>query len=106
MALRQTMHTQLEHGQETLKVLGKYYSPTSFIHSHSSLHLSVNSSSKIKETKTGMEEIGINIKVGQGLISKLDRRDITDKVLITLAVIFFFSVVLYIIRKRLIGWII
>ena len=53
-----------------------------------------------------MEEIGSSIKVSQGLISKLGRRDITDKVLIFLAFIFFISVVLYVIRKRLIGWII
>ena len=53
-----------------------------------------------------MEEIGANIKVGQSLISKLGRRDITDKVLISLAVVFFIFVILYIIRKRLIGWII
>ena len=64
------------------------------------------SSNQIKHTNTGMQEIGVNINVGQGLISKFGRRDVTDKVLIFLALIFFFSVVLYVIRKRLIGWII
>lgn len=70
------------------------------------LSLTAKSSGKIKDTKSGMEEISSSIQVGQGLISKLGRRDITDKVLIFLALIFFFSVVLYVIRKRLIGWII
>ena len=64
------------------------------------------SSGKLQETKQGMEEIGSSIKVGQGLISKLGRRDFTDKVLIFLAFVFFISVVLYVIRKRLIGWVI
>lgn len=53
-----------------------------------------------------MEEIGSKVSVSQSLISKFNRRDITDKVLIFLAILFFFTVVLYIIRKRLIGWII
>ena len=53
-----------------------------------------------------MEEISSSIKVGQGLISKLGRRDVTDKVLIFLAFVLFISVVLYVIRKRIIGWII
>ncbi|CAI8033188.1 Vesicle transport protein SEC20, partial [Geodia barretti] len=82
--LRQMMHGQVQHAQGALGVLAI-------------------SSGKLQETKSGMEEIGSNIKVGQGLISKLGRRDITDKVLIFLAFIFFISVVLYVIRKRIIG---
>ena len=53
-----------------------------------------------------MDEIGSKVKVGQSLISKLNRRDITDKILIFMAVFFFFGVVLYIIRRRFISWII
>ena len=71
-----------------------------------SLSLPVNSSNKLKETHTGMDEIGSKVRVSQSLISKLNRRDVTDKILIFMAVFFFLGVVLYIIRKRLIGWII
>lgn len=87
LELRQMMHGQVQHSQETLKLLA-------------------NSSGKVQETREGMEDVSASIKVGQGLISKLGRRDITDKVLIFLAFIFFICVVLYVIRKRLIGWII
>ena len=104
--LRQMMHGQVQHAQGALGVLGnatcnQQLPPLLIIPMYAAI-----SSGKLQETKSGMEEIGSNIKVGQGLISKLGRRDITDKVLIFLAFIFFISVVLYVIRKRIIGWII
>lgn len=64
----------------------------------------VSSSSVITTTKAGMEEIGVNVKVSSGLISKYERRELTDKVLIAIGLIFFFGVVLYILQKRLLGW--
>ena len=41
---------------------------------------------------------------GRGIVTKLRRRDMTDKVLIGLSFGFFLLVVLYIIRKRLSPW--
>lgn len=64
----------------------------------------VTSSSTISKTKTEMEGIGAKAKVSSGLISKYERRELTDKVLILAALVLFFGVVLYIIQKRLLGW--
>ena len=52
-----------------------------------------------------MEAIEANVSVSHRLITKLNRREVTDKLLILLGLVFFFGVVLYILRKRLIGWI-
>ena len=63
-----------------------------------------SSSTQINKTKTGMEEIGADLKGSGRLISKYERRELTDKVLIALGLILFFGVVLYIIQKRILGW--
>ena len=67
--------------------------------------LAVTSSRKVGETKSEMDTISSNVEVSHRLISKLNRREITDRLLILLGLVLFFGVVLYIIRKRLIGWI-
>lgn len=98
------MHTELIHSEGTIRVLGKAFRISkTYLTLYNPL---VTSSESINRTHSGMNDIDAGIKVGQGLISKLGRRDVTDKVLIFLALIFFFCVVLYVIRKRLIGWII
>lgn len=63
------------------------------------------SSHKLGETKHEMDTISSNVKVSHGLISKFERREITDKLLIFLGLVLFFGVVLYILKKRLLGWV-
>ena len=53
-----------------------------------------------------METINSNVSIAHSLITKFNRRELTDKLLISLGLVLFFGVVIYIIRKRLIGWII
>lgn len=85
MELRNTLHSQVESSTDTLQNL-------------------VSSSTQLSKTKTEMEAIGAKTKVSSGLISKYERRELTDKVLITAALVLFFGVVLYIIQKRTLGW--
>ena len=64
-----------------------------------------NSSNTIATTKTKMEGIGANMKTADRLISKYESRERTDKVLIAAALVLFFGVVVFILQKRLLGWI-
>lgn len=86
MELRQVMHSQVKRSEETMQTL-------------------VSSSTKIESTKNEMDTIGSSVKIGSRLISKFKRREFTDKVLIFLGLVLFFGVVLYILRKRLLGWV-
>lgn len=85
MELRGLLHSQVRSSEETMQNL-------------------VSSSSQATKTKTEMEGIGAKVKVSSGLISKYERRELTDKVLVLAALVLFFGVVLYIIQKRLLGW--
>jgi protein transport protein SEC20 len=57
--------------------------------------VSVKSSGTITSTQEEMKAMGGHIKNSQRLITKYDRRQFTDKLLIMLAVLFFFVTVLY-----------
>ena len=69
------------------------------------MHKLINSSNTLGNTKEEMEIITSNVSIGGRLITKFKRRELTDKVLIFLALVLFFGVVLYILQKRLLGWI-
>ena len=86
LALRGMLHTQVESNKETLQSL-------------------FSSSHTVTATKNEMEGIGADMKRADGLISKYERRELTDKVLIGAGLCLFFGVVLYILQKRLLGWI-
>ena len=86
MELRQILHTQVKHSEDTI-------------------HTLITSSGHIQDTKNEMDTIGSNVDVSSRLITKYQRRELTDKVLIFLGLVLFFGVVLYIVRKRLLGWI-
>lgn len=64
----------------------------------------VSSSSQVSQSKKDMENIGSDLQLSNRLISKYERRELTDKVLILLASLLYFGVVLYILQKRLLGW--
>jgi len=61
----------------------------------------VNSSHTIHETQEEFKTMGTTISKSHQLLTKYGRREITDKVLIVFALIFFFACVLYIVQKRL-----
>jgi protein transport protein SEC20 len=58
------------------------------------------SSSTLKDTGIHMTSIGQSIRSGGKLITKYGRREFTDKILIFFALLFYFGVILYILRKR------
>lgn len=80
------MHSQVRRSEETMQAL-------------------VGSSTTLEYTKKEMDTIGSTVKIGSRLISKFNRREFTDKVLIFLGLALFFGVVLYILKKRLLGWV-
>lgn len=63
----------------------------------------VNSSNVLTNTKDEMTNIESHISLSTRLITKFGRREIVDRFLIMAGMVLFFSVVLYIVKKRLIG---
>ena len=61
------------------------------------------SSQTVQETKEEFQGMGSIIGQSRRLITKYGRREVTDRVLILFAVAFYFAVVLYILRKRVLG---
>ena len=74
------------------------------ISSQHSTHTLVASSNQIAKTRTEMQGVGAAAQTASALISKYDRRELTDKVLIGTCLLLFFGVVFYIIQKRLLWW--
>ena len=65
----------------------------------------VESSRKIEKAKDEMADMGSSVRTSQRLLAKYDRRELTDKLLIIAGLSLFFGVVLYILKKRVLGWI-
>ncbi|KAH9488662.1 Vesicle transport protein S20 [Bulinus truncatus] len=61
----------------------------------------VNSSQVINDTQDEFHTMGGHIQHSQRLLTKYGRREFTDRLLILLALVFFFATVLYIIKKRI-----
>ena len=59
------------------------------------------SSKTIQETNEEFRAMTGTIQLGRKLITKYNRRELTDKLLIFLALALFCSTVLYIVKKRL-----
>jgi len=86
LELRQMLHSQVESSAGTM-------------------HTLADSSGTIATTDTKMEGIGEDLKTSSRLLAKYEKREWTDKVLIAAALVLFYGVVLYILQKRLLGWI-
>jgi len=71
--------------------------------SEETLHHLVGSSQVLTETEQEFGTMGSTIQSSGKLLSKYSRRECTDKILFALAILFFFCVVLYILKKRLWG---
>ena len=81
--IRSTMHESIEKNIETLKVLD-------------------SSSGVLKKTKSEYDEQSKVVKAGSNILTRIGRRENTDKVLIGLAFLFFCAVVAYIIKNRMV----
>ena len=64
----------------------------------------VSSSATVTETQEEFKSMRNLIFQSRKLLTKYGRREVTDKVLIILALMFFFGCVFYVITKRLFGW--
>ncbi|XP_054167058.1 vesicle transport protein SEC20-like [Oppia nitens] len=69
--------------------------------SEQTLHTLIDSSAMVTETGEEFKSMSNLIVHSRKLLTKYGRREITDKVLIILALIFFFGCVLYVMTKRL-----
>jgi len=65
------------------------------------LFISANSSRTILEANEEFKSMSGTIQLGRKLITKYNRRELTDKLLIFLALALFLATVLYILKKRL-----
>ena len=63
--------------------------------------VSVNSSRTILDANEEFKSMSGTIQLGRKLITKYNRRELTDKILIFLALALFLATVLYILKKRL-----
>ncbi|KAK3590197.1 hypothetical protein CHS0354_041255 [Potamilus streckersoni] len=82
MELNQTMESQVQQGEQTMKVL-------------------LTSSNTISDTQDELKSMGSHIHTSKNLLTKYGRREMTDKLLILIALVFFFSSVLYVMKRRL-----
>ncbi len=69
--------------------------------SQQTLQTLISSSATVTETQEEFKTMGNLIVHSRKLLTKYGRREITDKVLIILALAFFFACVLYVMKKRL-----
>lgn len=84
MELRHAMASQVQQSEDAMNTL-------------------LESSRKIEKTKDEMADMGSSVRTSQRLLAKYDRRELTDKLLIIAGLALFFGVVLYILKKRLLG---
>lgn len=82
LAIRNMMATQVKQSEE-------------------SLHTLISSSGVVTDTREEFKTMGSVIHQSKTLLQKYGRREVTDKVLIVLAVIFFLTCVFYIVQKRI-----
>ena len=66
-------------------------------------HISAKSSNQITETHEEFKSMTGHIQNSRKLLTKYSRRELTDKLLIFLALVFFFSTVFYRLKKRMFG---
>ena len=69
--------------------------------SEQTLQSLIGSSATVTETGEEFKTMGSLIVHSRKLLTKYGRREVTDKVLIILALMFFFACVLYVVTKRL-----
>ncbi|KAH0629720.1 hypothetical protein JD844_012014 [Phrynosoma platyrhinos] len=92
MGISRMMSQQVRQSEETMQTLDalKYF-----------LLIPVNSSRTIVDANEEFKSMSGTIQLGRKLITKYNRRELTDKLLIFLALALFLATVLYILKKRL-----
>lgn len=70
-------------------------------HSENALDILVGTSAVITESQEESRHMGSAILQSKKLLTKYGRREMTDRVLIFLALLFFFACVLYVLKRRL-----
>ncbi|KAJ8254690.1 hypothetical protein GJAV_G00196100 [Gymnothorax javanicus] len=100
MSISRMMSQQVQQSEETMSSLGmREYSTAAF----SPLCLYVATSSRtVLQANEEFKAMTGTIQLGRKLITKYNRRELTDKLLIFLALALFLATVLYILKKRLV----
>lgn len=80
-----TLARQAELSQQTLRALAE-------------------SSSTVNFAKDEIDEIGGLLNQSRVILNKYGRREVTDKILIFMALMFYYSCVAYVVSKRYILW--
>jgi len=70
-------------------------------HSVAAVETLVSSSKKIQESHEEVQSLDAHIGTSKKLLTKFERRQLTDHLLIFLALVFFYASVVYIVKKRL-----
>lgn len=63
----------------------------------------IHSSSVLVQTHTEFESHAGHIQTGNKLLSKYERRELTDKILVTIALILYLAVIYYVLQKRVLS---
>lgn len=113
MSISRMMAEQVKQSEDAIGLLGKEHASELALcsrfgvkhragqvmcFSHS---LSATSSRTVQETNEEFKSMTGTIHLGRKLILKYNRRELTDKLFIFLALALFFATVLYILKKRL-----
>jgi len=70
-------------------------------HSAAAVETLVSSSKTIQESHEEVQSMDAHINTSKKLLTKFERRQLTDHLLIFLALVFFYATVIYIVKKRL-----
>ena len=70
-------------------------------HSAAAVETLVSSSKNLQESHDEVQNMDAHITTSKKLLTKFERRQLTDHLLIFLALVFFYASVIYIVKKRL-----
>ena len=70
-------------------------------HSFAAVDTLVSSSKNLQESHEEVQNMDAHINTSKKLLTKFGRRQLTDHLLIFLALVFFYASVIYIVKKRL-----
>lgn len=102
--IRGRMQDETSHGSEIVTQLGIFHSfqfiPFWFISFYFNF-FKVRASQIVENTVKDHEAIGAGVKQGSTLITRITRKDLIDKIMFGISVLFFICVVLFILKRRL-----
>ncbi|GAB5567127.1 vesicle transport protein SEC20 isoform X1 [Prionailurus iriomotensis] len=102
MGISRMMSQQVQQSEEAMQTLAALFKQAEkHKESKQLVCLQANSSRTILDANEEFKSMSGTIQLGRKLITKYNRRELTDKLLIFLALALFLATVLYIIKKRL-----